>query len=124
MATSLGLSTAAPSDDAQADDDFSVDFDDDEAAPSYEAIVEALTDEATQEEAVDKLIEASITAIAVEKGQKDEEAALKALSEANAKLVSVDLTRAAARTYPAIDKQLEAIEGLVKRLRTKLTELS
>ncbi|WP_091964900.1 DNA methyltransferase [Bradyrhizobium shewense] len=74
-------------------------------------------------DAVESLIEASLTSIEVAKGQKDSEAALKALSEANSKLVSVDLTRAGVGTYVGIRKQLEAIESLAGKLKAKLTDL-
>jgi ParB-like chromosome segregation protein Spo0J len=125
VATDLGVSTTAPPVGAPSkDDDIDFDLEDDEEVPSYEAVIEALSDGATSDDAVDVLIEASITAIEVAKGQKDGEAALKALAEANAKMVSVDLTRASSKTYPAIKKQLDTIEGLLVRLRAKLDEIS
>lgn len=124
VATDLGLSTTAPpADTPLTNNDIDFDLEDDEELPSYEAVIEALSDDATRDDAVDVLIEASITAIEVAKGQKDGEAALKALAEANAKMVSVDLGRAAKKTYPAIKKQLDTIEGLLTRLKTKLDEI-
>jgi hypothetical protein len=125
VATNLGVSTTAPpTDKPPSDADIDFDLEDDEEAPSYEAVIQALSDDATRDDAVDVLIEASITAIEVAKGQKDGEAALKALADANAKMVSVDLGRAAKKTYPAIKKQLDTIEGLLARLRAKLNEIS
>lgn len=129
VTTTLGVPTTTPptegvGESADDDADFSIDLEDDDEAPSYDALIETLTDEATRSDAVDVLIEASITAIEVAKGQKDSEAALKAVTEANTKLVSVDLTRASTKTYPAIRKQLVTIEGLVKKLQAKLDELS
>lgn len=128
VATTLGVPTTPPPlDEVNTDsgnDDFSIDLEDDDETPSYDALIETLSDESTRSDAVDVLIEASITAIEVAKGQKDSEAALKAVTEANTKLISVDLARASTKTYPAIKKQLLTIENLVKKLQAKLNELS
>lgn len=126
MATSLGLPTTQPpaseASDADSEELF-IDLEEDDDTPSYDALVTILSEEETRESAVDALIEASLTSIEVAKGQKDGEAALKAVTEANAKLVSIDLTRATIDTYPAISKQLVTIEALVKKLQAKLQEL-
>lgn len=127
VATSLGLPTTNPpkeTGEAAGEDDFTVDLEDDDEVPSYDSVIQALSDESTRLDSVDALIEASITAIEVAKGQKDGEAALKAVTEANTKLVSVDLARASPKSYAAIRKQLVTIDGLVKKLQAKLEELS
>jgi ElaB/YqjD/DUF883 family membrane-anchored ribosome-binding protein len=123
VASDMGLSI---SDDAAAEDGgdgFSIDFDDEDTAVSYDAIIDALKDEETRDEAVDALIDAAQSAIEMERGQKSGEAALKALSQANGKIASVDLSRAAPETYPKIKKQLDTIENLCKQLRAKLATL-
>lgn len=126
LASDLGLSTTDGTYPEQSEDEdinFSIDFDDDEEAVSYDSIIDALKDEGTRDEAVDALIEAAQNAIEMEKGQKSGEAALRALSQANGKIASVDLSRATPDTYPKIKKQLDTIEGLCKQLRSKLAEL-
>lgn len=126
VASDLGLSTSNDDDsneDVDKSNDFSIDFDDEEQAVSYDSIIDALKDENTRDEAIDALIEAAQSAVEMEKGQKSGEAALKALSQANGKIASVDLSRATSSTYPKIKKQLDTIEGLCKQLRTKLAEL-
>ncbi|HCT4484475.1 TPA: ParB/RepB/Spo0J family partition protein [Pseudomonas aeruginosa] len=126
VASDLGLSTcedAGPQEMQSSDDDFSIDLDDEEEAVTYDSVIEALKDESTRDEAVDSLIEAAQSAIEMDKGQKSGEAALKALSQANGKIASVDLSRAAPETYPKIKKQLDTIEGLCKQLRMKLSDL-
>lgn len=123
VASDLGLSTA---DEAVAEDGgegFSIDFDDEETAVSYDAIIDALKDDDARDEAVDALIDAAQSAIETERGQKSGEAALKALSQANGKIASVDMSRAAPETYPKIKKQLDTIESLCKQLRAKLATL-
>jgi len=127
VATTLDLSTTnPPSEISELDDedDFAIDLDDEDDGFSYNEVINALSSDETRDDAVKALIDASITVIEVAKGQKDGEAALKAVTEANAKLVSVDLSRATRSTYSAIGKQLQTIEGLVEKLKAKLTEIS
>lgn len=126
LASDLGLSTTDDTHAGQDKDEgvnFSIDFDDEEEAVSYDSVIDALKDESSRDEAIDALIEAAQSAIEMEKGQKSGEAALRALSQANGKIASVDLSRATPDTYPKIKKQLDTIEGLCKQLRTKLAEL-
>lgn len=124
VASDLGLSTSPKGADEQSDvgfDDFSVDLGDEAEGVSYDAVIDALKDE--NDEAVDALIEAAQSAIEMEKGQRSGEAALKALSQANGKIASVDLSRASPETYPKIRKQLDTIEVLCEQLRMKLADL-
>lgn len=126
VASDLGLSTSDAVDTEEngvENDDFSIDFDDEKETISYDSVIDALKDESTRDEAIDILIEAAQSAIEMEKGQKSGEAALKALSQANGKIASVDLSRAAPETYPKIKKQLDTIEKLCDQLRAKLAEL-
>lgn len=126
VASDLGLSTSDDVDAKNGDtgsNDFNIDFDDEEQTVSYDSIIDALKDESTRDEAIDVLIEAAQSAIEMERGQKSGEAALKALSQANGKIASVDLSRATPSSYPKIKKQLDTIESLCKQLRTKLVEL-
>jgi hypothetical protein len=120
---SLALNSEEIDEDTELEDDLSIDLEDDEEAPSFDPIINALRDEQTRSEAVQALIDASITSIEVAKGQKDGEAALKALSDANSKLCAVDLARASPKTYAGIKKQLDTIEALVTRLKAKFDEL-
>lgn len=124
VADDLGLCDAGYSSSGGIEDnDFSVDIGaEDDSSSSYDAVIEALRDEATKDEAVDVLIEACQSAIETEKGQKSGEAALKAVSQAHSKLVSVDLSKASPQTYAGIRKQLEAIQGLANKLMGKLDE--
>lgn len=123
VAYDLGLSTSGGAAAEDGGDEFSIDFDDEDTAVSYDAIIDALKEDGTRDEAVDALIEAAQSAIEMERGQKSGEAALKALSQANGKIASVDLSRAAPETYPKIKKQLTTIEELCKQLWAKLATL-
>jgi hypothetical protein len=126
VASDLGLSTSEeqPSEDPPEDpDDFSVDVGDNSDEQSFDQIIDALTDDATRDDAVEALIDAAQSAIEMAKGQKSGEAALRALSQANGKIASVDLSKAAPTTYGKIKKQLDTIEDLCTHLREKLAEL-
>lgn len=101
-------------------DDFAVDFGDEEAVVSYDAIIDQLRDETTKSETVDVLIDAVQSAIEVEKGRSSEKASLKAVGQAHAKLMAVDITRAAQDTHAAMRRQLEGIEQLARNLIRKL----
>lgn len=104
-------------------DDFSIDVDEEDSATSYDAVIEALKDEKSKEDAIEALIDAAESVIEMEKGQKSGQAALKALAQANGKIASVDMTRAAPDTYAKIAKQLDAIEAQCEAIRAKLKEL-
>ena len=102
-------------DDPVDDDDFAIDIGADDSIKNYTPIIEALRDETTKDDAVDALIEACETAIELDKGQNNEQAALRALAQINAKVMGVDITAAGKTTLPAMLKHIEAIhKGLDK----------
>lgn len=114
----LGISTEeSGSDDGG---DFAVDFGNDSEEISYDAVFEQLREPNTKSEAIDTIIDAVQNAIEIEKGQKSGQASLKAVSQAHAKLMAVDVSRAAPDTYTAMKKQLEAIEQLSRLLIKKI----
>ena len=93
------------------DDDFAIDIEENDDAISYAPIVEALRDETTKDDVVDALIDACETAIELDRGMKNEHAALKALSQINAKVKGIDVNTAGATTFPALLKQIETIRN-------------
>jgi len=102
-------------DDQVGDNDFSIEIDANNDSKDYTRIIEALRDEDTRDEAITTLIEACETAIELDKGQKNEQAALKALALVNSKVTGIDVSSAGASTLPAILKQIESIrKGLDK----------
>jgi hypothetical protein len=97
------------------DDDFAIDIDSDGESKDYTPIIGALRDEDTRDEAVTTLIEACETAIELDKGLKNEGAALKALAQINSKVTGIDISSAGSPTLPAILKQIGSIrKGLDK----------
>jgi hypothetical protein len=126
VASDLGLPTEIEAPDEE-DGGFAVDVGGDDAPISYDAVVDALKaerDEAAKsdkdETAVDALIEAAQNAVEFARGQKSGLAALKAVQQAHAKLMAVDVQRAAAETRAPMRKQLEAVAQLTAALVKKL----
>ncbi len=122
LAEQLDIDTLnAPAADDE-DESFAIDIDTGSDGPDYQPVIAALTNEETRADAVTALIEACETAIERQQGQKSEKAALKALSQAHAKLTGIDVTSAGESTLPAMGKQLEAISGVLAKIQQKLTE--
>lgn len=123
MAEQLDLSFTYQPEDGDDDGSFAVDIKDSSDGEDYSGIIAALKDEESREEAVDALIDASISALERERGQRSERAALKALAQVHAKLAGLDLSTAGIDTYAAVGKQLESIRELIVKLEVKLAAL-
>lgn len=103
--------------------DFSVDMESPPTSKDYSAVLAALKNTDTREEAVEALVEAAQSAIEMDHGQKSKSAALKALTQVHARLAGIDITTAGTGTYPALGKQIVSIRELLAKIETKLTAL-
>ena len=92
-------------------DDFAIDIDGDNDDKDFSRIIQALKDDTTIDETIGVLVGACETAIELDKGKKNEEAALKTLSLVNSKVRGTDVSTAGAKTLPAILKQIETIRA-------------
>ena len=119
VASNVGVSTEAKAETTAADD-FTVDVGEDDSPVSYDAVFDALKSSTKDSPIVDALIEAAQNAIEMERGQKSGQAALKAVQQAHAKLIAVDVQRAAEDTRAPMRKQLEAINQLSAQLIAKI----
>lgn len=122
VAEQLNLPQETAADD-EGDENFSIAIEGGGGAEDYSAVIAALKNEETKEDAVEALIEAAQSAIEADRGQRSQGAALKALAQVHAKLAGLDLTTAGVSTYSAIGKQLDSIRELVAKLDTKLAAL-
>ena len=102
------------------EDDFSIDIDADDSAKDYTPIIQALKDETTKEDAVTVLLEACETAIELDKGRKNEQAALRELSRVHAKIAAIDANVAAKKTLPAMLRQIEAIRTSLHKIEATI----
>ena len=118
VADQLGVSTEHAA--SGQDGEFAVDFEDEQIVTSYESVIDQLRDPASRAAAVDVLIEAVQSVIEIDKGRNSEKASLKAVGQAHAKLMAVDVARSAKSTHVAMRKQLEGIEQLSRLLIGKI----
>ncbi len=105
-------------DDAEAD--FSIEIDADESIANYQPVIEALRNDETKEDAVQTLIDVCESAIERDKGLKSEKAALKTLSQANAKIKGIDVSMAGESTLPAMEKQIASIRNGLSKIEEKI----
>jgi hypothetical protein len=101
---------------------FEVALDDNEGAFSYEPVIEALRDPERHSETVETLIDVAEDVVESERNRRSGKAALKAVVDAHAKLVGVDLSKAAADSYAALEKQLDAVISKAGELKEKLSK--
>lgn len=107
------------SEDGSNDGSLEIDFGD-ENDIDYTPLIERLRADDTKEEAVDALVDACQAAIDSQSGKNSNKAALKAITQAHSKLMSVDISTAAAETYHGMQRQLESISTLVEKLLEKV----
>lgn len=100
------------------DDDFTIYIDNDGLGKNYALIIETLRDQDARDETIATLIEACETAIELDKGQKNEEAALKALAQINSKVMAIDISAAGTPTLQAILKQIASIRKGLDKIET------
>lgn len=106
---------------AEDDGSFAVDVEADDGPVSYQPVIEALQER--KEDTVEKLIDICRNVVETEKGKKSASAALKSITAANARLTEVELGRARAEDYGAIEKQLDQVMKRAQELQETLTKL-
>ena len=114
----LGIELAKADTEDGGEFDFAIDEDD--LVLDYSPFVETLRDKESQDEVIDVLVDACITAIEREKGKKRKDAALKALGQVHSKLAAIDISTAGAGTYTPMLKQVESISDILKRLEGEI----
>lgn len=110
-----------PSDDDDDDDGLEIDFGG-KSEVDYSPLIEHLRADETKDDAVEALVEVCQAAIDAQVGKNSTKAALKAITQAHSKLISVDISTAAPDTYHGMQKQLESIATLVGKLQEKVKE--
>ena len=103
-------------DNEEFEDNFAVDIEGDGNNLNYHLIIEALRNEETKEQSFEILIDICESAIESDRGKKSEEAGLRALSAAHAKLVGVDVLKAGKKYLPDMQKQIEFIKPLLSKI--------
>ena len=103
-------------------DDFSIDIDGvaDDSGKSYKPIINALKDDVTKDDAVNVLLEACETAIEFARGEKNEKAPLKTLSQVHARIIGIDTNAAGQNTLSPMLKQIEAIRTVLDKIEASI----
>ena len=102
--------------------DFAVDIEGNDTFKDYTPIIEALRNEQNKDESIDILIEACETAIELDKGVKNEVAALKALSQINSKITSIDVSYASQGTLSPMMKHIVTIRAGLNKIEDAITK--
>jgi hypothetical protein len=121
LAERLGVSLSPVTTAGEGDFDF--DSGDDSDQVSYQPLIDILKDPVKKAEAIEGLIEISVSVVESEKDKKSGGAALKAITVANAKLAEVDLTRADSETYDSLKRQLDSVIQRATHLQDQLSKL-
>lgn len=116
LAERFNVDLSGPNGDGDGDGDFDVDLGDAEGG-GFRPVILLFDDPARREEVAEELIDVCESIIEVEKGERDGRVPLNTTQKANGLLAGIDMTRAAASSLPAIDKQLDAIQTHVARLK-------
>jgi len=108
------------SDDSDTDAEFEFEIESDESAVDYTPLIKALREEDSKDEAFSALLGAAESAIELARGEKNEKAALKALSQANAKITAIDLNSAGESTLGPLLKQIGSIRSVLDKLEEQI----
>lgn len=87
---------------------------------SHDKVLELLSDPERRAEVSESLVDVCRGIVEHERDKKSGQAAQLALNSAHSKLVSVDLSKAEAKTYPTLAKQLAEIATVTASLQAKL----
>jgi len=100
-----------------AEGDFDIDIPEGGGETSYRPLIGLFDDPTRRDELADDLLEVWNNILDAEKGAKRAQQPLNLIQQANSKLTEVDLAEAAPNSLAAIERQLQAIEGNIARLR-------
>lgn len=101
-----------------------IDIDDESEGSSYKPLIDAMDDQSRRDEVTQELIAVCESIRASEQDQKRGQAALKAVKDANTKLLEVDFSSADPDTYAAIEAQLDSVLLTAQKLKAEITRMS
>ena len=101
-----------------------IDIDDETEGFSYNPLIDVMDDQSRRDEVTQELIAVCESIRASEQDQKRGQAALKAVKDANTKLLEVDFSSADPDTYAAIEAQLDSVLLTAQKLKVEITRMS
>lgn len=124
LASRLGVDlNQPPPPSSDKDEQLAIDIDDESEGSSYKPLIDVMDDQSRREEVTQELIAVCESIRASEQDQKRGQAALKAVKDANTKLLEVDFSNADPDTYGAIDAQLESILLTTQKLKAEIARM-
>lgn len=119
----IDLNQPAPTP-SEADGQLFIDIDDESEGSSYKPLIDVMDDQSRREEVTQELIAVCESIRASEQDQKRGQAALKAVKDANTKLLEVDFSSADPDTFAAIEAQLDSVLLTAQKLKVEITRMS
>ena len=101
-----------------------IDIDDESEGSSYKPLIDVMDDQSRREEVTQEFMAVCDSIRASEQDQKRGQAALKAVKDANTKLLEVDFSSADPDTYSAIEAQLDSVLLTAQKLKAEITRMS
>lgn len=101
-----------------------IDIDDESEDSSYKPLIDVMDDQSRREEVTQEFMAVCDSIRASEQDQKRGQAALKAVKDANTKLLEVDFSSADPDTYSAIEAQLDSVLLTAQKLKAEITRMS
>lgn len=125
LAVRLDIDLTAPAaNNGQTDGELDIDLEDESDGTSYKPLIDLLDDSTRREEIAEELIEVCENIRSAEQDQKRGQAALKAVRDANTKLLEVDIAIADPATYSAITAQLDSVITRATKLKEEVSAAS
>lgn len=116
--------TSPPANDNQDGGELDIDLEDENEGASYKPLIDVLDDSTRREEVAEELISVCESVRSAEQDEKRGQAALKAVRDANTKLLEVDLAIADPATYPALIAQLDSVITRATKLKEEVSAAS
>lgn len=118
LAVRLGVDlTAAPSTDGASTEDLDIDIEDETEGASYKPLIDLLDDPARRDDVSEELISVCESIRSAEQEEKRGQASLKAVKDANTRLLEVDVATADPETYSGINAQLDSVLTRATKLK-------
>lgn len=124
LAARLDIDLTAPPEDGDNGEQLDIDLEEQTEGTSYKLLIEILDDASRREELAEELVSVCESIKSAEQDQKRGQSALKAIRDANTKLLEVDLAIADPTTYLAISAQLDSVIARATKLKQEVEAAS
>jgi len=121
LAARLGVDlTSPPASKDNSEDELDIDIEDETEGATYKPLIEVLDDPSRRDEVAAELISVCESIKSAEQDEKRGQAALKAVKDANTRLLEVDISTADPATYAPMIAQLDSVISRATKLKDQL----